>query len=91
VAGRLAGLSFYVSSFGSYARTYGSLAGVVVLLLWLYLSALAVMFGGGLNAELERQAALSNDQGDRRVDHNRDGQAHPGIEAWRERMRHLRE
>jgi len=51
-----------VSSFGKYAETYGSLAGVVVLLLWLYLSAIAVILGGELNAELERQSAVQAGQ-----------------------------
>ncbi|HEX2192782.1 MAG TPA: YihY/virulence factor BrkB family protein [Acidimicrobiales bacterium] len=47
--------SFYVSSFSSYNETYGSFSGVVVLLLWLYLSAIAIVVGAEMNAELERQ------------------------------------
>jgi membrane protein len=56
------GFSFYVSSFGNYAETYGPFAGVAVLLLWLYLTALAVILGGELNAELERQSAARKGQ-----------------------------
>lgn len=55
----LSGLfALYTSLSDSYDRTYGTLAGGIVLLLWLYYSAMAVLFGAELNAELDRQADL---------------------------------
>jgi len=53
----LSGLfALYTSFSSSYDKTYGSLAGGIILLLWLYYSALALLFGAELNAELDRQA-----------------------------------
>jgi membrane protein len=49
------GFGLYVSHFGNYNATYGSLGGVVVFLTWLYLTAYIVLMGGELNSELERQ------------------------------------
>lgn len=51
------GFGFYVSRFGNYNATYGSLGAVVVLLTWLYLSSYLLLFGAELNSELEHQTA----------------------------------
>ncbi|MCW2815202.1 MAG: ribonuclease [Nocardioides sp.] len=53
-----AAFGFYVANFSSYSKTYGALAGVIVFLLWLWLTNLALLFGGELDAELERAREL---------------------------------
>jgi membrane protein len=49
-----AAFAFYVASFGSYNKTYGSLGGVIVFLMWLWISNIAVLIGAEWNAEIER-------------------------------------
>jgi membrane protein len=56
--GASVGLAFYVSRFGTYDATYGSLAGVVVFLLWLWVTNVALVFGAELDAEIERARQL---------------------------------
>ena len=60
------GFSLYVATFGSYAKTYGSLAAVVVLMLWLWLTAYAVLLGAEINAESEQQTARDTTTGEPR-------------------------
>jgi len=50
--------AFYVSNFSSYSKTYGSLAGVIVTLLWLWITNLALLFGAEVDSELERGREL---------------------------------
>ncbi|UAJ12278.1 YihY/virulence factor BrkB family protein [Glacieibacterium megasporae] len=56
------GFGLYAKNFGHYGATYGSLSAVVILLLWLYLSAYVLLLGAELNAELERQSAAEQSE-----------------------------
>ncbi len=73
--------ALYVSTFASYSKTYGSLAGIIVFLVWLWISNIALLLGAEVNAELERaravQTGLPEDQepftdvrDDRKLDDN---------------------
>jgi len=57
------GFSLYVSMFGNYAKTYGALAGVAVLLLWLWITSYAILLGAEINAEAEEQTAKDTTKG----------------------------
>jgi membrane protein len=53
-----AAFAFYVANFGSYNKTYGTLGGLVVLLMWFWITNLAILFGHQLNAERERSLEI---------------------------------
>src|SRR5215208_7118727 len=52
--------ALYVSNFGSYNKTYGALGGVVVFLVWLWISNIVILLGAEFNAELERERAIED-------------------------------
>jgi membrane protein len=58
------GFSLYVNFFADYNKVYGALAGVIVLLLWLYLTCYLIVFGAEINAEAERQTACDSTVGE---------------------------
>ena len=58
------GFSLYVNNFGSYDKTYGAIAGVIVLMLWLQLTCFLVLLGAEINSEAEHQTAADTTEGD---------------------------
>ena len=59
------GFRFYVSNFSDYNATYGSLGGVIVLMLWFYMSGLAILIGAEMNAEIEHASPYGKDPGEK--------------------------
>ena len=58
------GFSYYVSNFGNYSSTYGSIGGIIVLMLWLYISGIVLLVGGQINAVTqERKIAIEKAEG----------------------------
>jgi membrane protein len=57
------GFSIYANSFGNYNKTYGALAGVIILMFWLFLTAFVVLVGAELNTEMELQTAKDTTAG----------------------------
>jgi membrane protein len=68
------GFSWYVDNFSNYNQTYGALAAVIILLLWLFLSAFAVLLGAEFDAETERQTARDTTTGPERPLGERDAE-----------------
>lgn len=62
------GFSKYVSNFGSYDETYGALGGVIVLLLWMWISSLVLLVGAETNALIEHESPEGKRQGAKRQD-----------------------
>ncbi|WP_299741050.1 YihY/virulence factor BrkB family protein [uncultured Roseobacter sp.] len=58
-----AGFAFYVRNFGSYNESFGTLAGVIVLLMWFWISAFIILLGAELNAEMEAQTRTDTTKG----------------------------
>jgi membrane protein len=69
------GFSIYVNSFGNYNKTYGALAGIIILMFWLYLTAVIVLVGAELNTEMELQTARDTTAGPTRPMGDRDAHA----------------
>jgi membrane protein len=59
------GFKFYVANFADYDASYGSLGGVIILMLWFYITAVAILLGAELNAEIEHASPHGKDPGEK--------------------------
>jgi membrane protein len=78
---------FYVANFGDYNATYGAVGGVIVLLLWFYISGLAILVGAELNAEIEHASPYGKDPGEK-VPGQRKKIGVAAARAYKERLEH---
>ena len=58
-------LKYYLANFGSYTETYGLIGGVMILLLWFYVTGLVILFGAEMNAEIEHASPYGKDEGEK--------------------------
>jgi membrane protein len=84
----LASLAFkyYVVNISSYAATYGALGGVMVLMLWFYISGAAILFGAEMNAEIEHASPYGKEPGEK-VPGQRRAIGSAAMRAWQEKRR----
>lgn len=80
------GFKLYVAKFSSYNATYGTIGGVIVLMLWFYVSALAFLVGAELNAEIEHASPYGKDPGEKRPNEKKKIGA-LAEKAWADRKR----
>jgi membrane protein len=81
------GFSIYVSLLGNYNKTYGALGAIIIMLLWLYLMAFAVLFGAAMNAELERQTMHDTTAGDEKPMGSRGAEAADTVGPTRKELK----
>ena len=59
------GLKYYLASFGNYTETYGFIGGVMILMLWFYVTGLVILLGAEMNAEIEHASPYGKDEGEK--------------------------
>ena len=81
------GFKYYVASMGSYTETYGAIGAVMILMLWFYLSALVILFGAEMNAEIEHASPHGKSPGEK-VPGQKRKIGYAARRAWLDAQRH---